>query len=93
MLKLRAQKDRAAIGFESQAAKQADQTSKQELQEARTRLANAKAAHLELDTDIKGTIEARLPGHTPIAFDEIKGVLKIAMEEVFAGREIKRKAA
>ena len=54
---------------------------------------HAKAAHLELDTDIKGTIEARIPGHTPIAFNDIKGVLKIAIEEVFGGREIKHKAA
>jgi hypothetical protein len=100
LLKLRAQKRKDEIGFESQKAKQADQerkrkedAQKQELHQARTRLANAKAAHLELDTDIKGTIEAILPGHTPIPFDQIKGVLKVAIEEVFGTHDIKSKAA
>lgn len=73
LLKLRAERRRAKIGFESQKAKEADQARKVELHEARTRLANAKAAHLELDTDIKGTIEAVLPGHTPIPLRQRKG--------------------
>src|ERR1700739_2755374 len=58
-LKLRAEKRKQQVGFESQ-------KQNQELHEARTRLANAKAAHLELDTDIRSTIEARLPGHAAI---------------------------
>ncbi len=93
LLKLRAEKRKAEIGFESQTQKEADQARKQELHEARTRLANAKAAHLELDTDIKGTIEARLPGHTPIPFDQLKGVLSIAIEEVFGTRRSPAQAA
>jgi hypothetical protein len=80
------------IGFESQKQKQQSETRKTELHEARTRLANAKAAHLELDTDIKGTIQAILRGHTPIEFHQLKGVLKIAIEEVFGGRVVTKAA-
>jgi hypothetical protein len=92
LLKLRAEKRKIEIGFESQKAKEADQARKSQLHEARTRLSNAKAAHLELDTDIKGTIQAILPGHTPIEFNQIKGVLKVAIEEVFSDRIVKKAA-
>jgi hypothetical protein len=92
LLKLRAETRKQEIGFERQKAGEADQARKAELHEARTRLANAKAAHLELDTDIKGTIQAILPGHTPIAFDEIKAVLKVAIEEVFGSRVVTKAA-
>jgi hypothetical protein len=92
LLKLRAEKRKAEIGFESQKQKEADQTRKQEAHEARTRLTNAKAEHLELNTAIKGHVQAVLPGHTPIPFDELKGVLQIALEEVFGSR-IRKHAA
>ncbi|MBV8070139.1 MAG: hypothetical protein JO270_09565 [Acidobacteriaceae bacterium] len=83
LLKLRAEKRKEEIGFESQKAKAAAETRKTELHEARTRLAHAKAAHLELDTDIKGHIQAVLPGHTAIPFDQLKNVLSVAIAEVF----------
>lgn len=99
LLKLRREKRKQEIGFESQKQKQTEETRKQELHEARTRLANAKAVHLELDEmsprssarrrpdgDIKGIIQGVLPGHTPIALDDAKGVLKIAIEEAFGRR-------
>jgi hypothetical protein len=70
------------VGFESQKASAADKARKQEAHEARTRLANAKAAHLELDTEIRSTIEARLPGHIEIPFDRLKTVLTLALEDV-----------
>jgi len=84
LLKLRAEKRKEQIGFESQ-------NEKKELQEARTRLANAKAAHLELDTDIRSTVEARLPGHAAIPFSDLKDVLSLAIEEVF-GTKLKTAA-
>jgi hypothetical protein len=74
-------------GFESQKQKQAAAERQQEIHEARVRLANAKAEHLELDTEIRSTIEARLPGHAQIPFSDIKGVLKIALEEVAQTRK------
>jgi hypothetical protein len=106
LLKLRAEKCKAEkdeatlsqraedsrIGFELQKREQDAESRKAELHQARTRLANAKAAHLELDTDIKGTIQAILPGHTPIEFNQVKGVLKVAIEEVFGDRIVKKAA-
>ncbi|MBV9085116.1 MAG: hypothetical protein JOZ62_20770 [Acidobacteriaceae bacterium] len=89
LLKLRAEKRKAEIGFESQERKrneesrrQAEQARKQEAHEAKVRLANAKAAFQELETEIKSTIDAVLPGHTPIPFSELKTVLKLAIEDV-----------
>ncbi|MBV9501353.1 MAG: hypothetical protein JO138_18445 [Acidobacteriaceae bacterium] len=68
LLKLRAQKRKAEIGFVSEerkrkeeAQKETDEVRKQELHEARVRLANARASHLEIDSDIRQTIEAPLP--------------------------------
>ena len=55
---------------------------KQEAHEARIRLANAKAADVELDTEIRSTIEARLPGQVEIPFDRLKTVLTLALEDV-----------
>jgi hypothetical protein len=105
LLKLRAEKRKQEIGFESQERKrkeedrkqqqdsrqEADQLRKQELHEARVRALNAKAAGLELDSDIRQTIEARLPGNTAIPFQTLKGVLKLSLEEV--ARDMAEKAA
>jgi hypothetical protein len=87
LVKLRAEKRKAEIGFESQKQKQAAAERQQEIQQARVRLTNAKAEHLELDTEIRSTIEAPLPGHAQIPFSDIKGVLKIALEEVAQTRK------
>ncbi|MBV8552677.1 MAG: hypothetical protein JOY54_15375 [Acidobacteriaceae bacterium] len=85
LLKLRAERRKEQIGSESQ-------EQKKDLQDARVRLANARAAHLELDTDIRSTIEARLPGHEAIPFNELKPVLSLALEEVFGTRGVKKAA-
>ena len=82
LLKLRNEARKQEIGFESQKATQAAESRKQETHEARVRLANAKAAHLELDTEIRSTIEAQLPGHAQIPFDRLKTVLKLSLEDV-----------
>ena len=82
LLKLRAEKRKVEIGFVSQKAKEAEAAAKTELAEARARQANAKAAHQELETEIKGTIEARLPGFDAIPFDSVKVVLASALEQV-----------
>lgn len=82
LLKLRSDARKQEIGFESQKAKEVEAARKQETHEARVRLANAKAAHLELDTEIRSTIEAQLPGHAQIPFDQLKTVLKLSLEDV-----------
>ena len=75
-------------GFESQkrkqaeeARKQAEEVRKQEAHQARVRLANSKAGWQELNTEIKGTIEAVLPGHTRIDFEQLKPVLSASIRE------------
>ncbi|MBV9759605.1 MAG: hypothetical protein JO340_03485 [Acidobacteriaceae bacterium] len=82
LLKLRAERRRMEIGFESQQAAEAEIIRKQEAHEARTRLANAKAAHLELDTEVRSTIEARIPGDIEIPFDRLKDVLRVSLQQV-----------
>lgn len=72
LMKFRAETRKKVIGFESQKASAADQTRKQEAHEARVRLSNAKSADLELETEIRSTIEARLPGHVEIPFEPSK---------------------
>jgi low affinity Fe/Cu permease len=91
LLKLRAEKRKQEIGFESQkrrqeedVRKEADEVRKQAMHEARLRAVNAKASDLELDTDIRETVECRLPGHTAFPFKMLKGVLKMSLEEVAA---------
>jgi hypothetical protein len=92
LLKLRAQKRKAQIGFESQKQKQAEQACKQELTQARVRLANAKAADLEFETELRSYIEAPLPGNIQIPFDEVKGALKYALTEVARNLQAKKAA-
>jgi hypothetical protein len=82
LLKLRAEKRKAENGFESQKQKEAEEVSKQVLNQAKARLVNAKAADLEFETELRSYIEAPLPGNLQIPFDELKGVLKYALTEV-----------
>jgi low affinity Fe/Cu permease len=92
LMKLRAEARKKEIGFESQKAQQAEDARKQEAHEARTRLAHAKAADLELDTEIRSTIEARIPGDVQIPFEQLKDVLRVSLQEV-ARHEASKKAA
>jgi hypothetical protein len=65
LLKLRAERRKVEIGFESQDRKQADELSKQEMHEARLRLINAKiAAH-------HACIPPRVPGPITRPLDRI----------------------
>ncbi|HEX4231371.1 MAG TPA: hypothetical protein VHZ07_22060 [Bryobacteraceae bacterium] len=84
LLKLRAEgrkaleaEKKAEIGFESQKRKQ-------ELHEARVRLLTAQAENKELDTDIRGGIEAPMPGNVRIPYDALKHTLKEAFREAAA---------
>jgi len=65
---------KAEIGFESQKGKQ-------ELHEARVRLLNAQAENKEMDTDIRGGIEAPMPGNVRIPYDALKRTVKEAFKE------------
>ncbi len=92
LAKLRADRRKEQIGFESQkrqqaaqeaieVSKQADETRRQELHQAKVRLLNSKAALTELDANIKGTLEAKFPGHTAIPFTDIKPFLETAIQD------------
>ena len=81
LLKLRAERrkaleaeKKAEIGFESQKRKQ-------ELHEARVRLLNAQAENKEMDTDIRGGIEAPMPGNVRIPYDALKHTVKQAFRD------------
>jgi hypothetical protein len=93
LVKLRADKRKAEIGFVSQQNRErerAEQARQQtELNEARVRLANAKAQHLEIDSDIHQTIEAPLPGHMRIPFDVMRTTFRSVVDQV--SRELKAK--
>jgi hypothetical protein len=84
LVKLRADKRKAEIGFELQQSHARQQA---ELNEARTRLANAKAHDLETDSDIRQTIEAPLPGHMRIPFDVMRTTFRSVVDQV--SRELK----
>ena len=86
LVKLRAEKRKAEIGFVSQQNRERERAERvgqqAELNEARIRLANAKAQHLEIDSDIRQTIEAPLPGHMRIPFDQLSGMFRAAVDHV-----------
>ena len=84
LLKLRAEKRKAEIGFERQKQQAAAEQRKQETHESRLRLTSARAAHSELDFEIKQFVEARLPGHTDIPFTALKSVLATAINQFAA---------
>jgi hypothetical protein len=86
LLKLRAEKRKQQIGFEAQKRAEEKAAQQAELAQARIRLAHAKAADLELDTEIRSICQARLPGHQAIPFDRLKSVLAMTIEEVFGPR-------
>jgi hypothetical protein len=92
--KLRNEKRQAEIGFESQKHQEeqkereiAVEIRRQEKHEAQVRLAHAKAMHLEIDSDIRQTIEAPLPGNMRMPFDTLKKVFSSAVAQV--NRELK----
>jgi low affinity Fe/Cu permease len=91
LLKLRKEARKQEIGFESQKQKEAAEARKQELHEARLRAVNAKAELAELETEIKGTIEAPLPGNTAVPYETMRSVFRTAATEIH--RQLNEKAA
>jgi hypothetical protein len=72
---VRKQKHLEQIGFESQ-KRNADLT------EARTRLANAKAEAAEIESELKTTMEAPLPGHARIPLEDVKAAFVLALQDL-----------
>jgi hypothetical protein len=86
LLKLQTLREKQKIGFESQKRqlpeKEAKEARAQELHAARVRLANARASHIEIDSDIKQTLEAPLPGHMRIPFEDLGAAFRSAVRYV-----------
>ena len=82
LLKLRTERRKAEIGFESQKHQAADETRKQEAHEAKVRLATAKAKQQELETDVQETMQFPFPGNTTIPFSALKPVQQEALTQV-----------
>ncbi|HSU31750.1 MAG TPA: hypothetical protein VLJ11_10990 [Bryobacteraceae bacterium] len=82
LLKLRAEKRRAEKDRDTQERAVREETRKQELNDARVRALNAKSEDQELDTEIRTTIEAPLPGHIRIPFPTLKHVLSQSLQQV-----------
>jgi hypothetical protein len=57
LAKFRAAHKKEQIGFESQIRKEDAETRKKEAHEARLRLINARARHIEVDSDVRRTCE------------------------------------
>lgn len=74
LLKLRAEKRKQQLGFESQKQKSA-------LNESKIRALNAKSEAQEIDTQIRTSIEAPLPGNQPIPFEKLKHLFQAAIYE------------
>jgi len=82
LLKLQDRRHKEEIGFESQKQKAVEEAHRLELHQARVRLANARASHLEIDSDIRQTCEAALPGHMRVPFEDLSDAFKIAVKHV-----------
>jgi hypothetical protein len=74
LLKMRKQMAQELIGFESQKQQQA-------LNEAKIRSLDAKSRWTEIESDIKQTIEAPMPGNIRLPFDSLKTVISAALRE------------
>src|SRR5216683_529435 len=92
LLKLQDRRHKEEIGFESQkqkAAQEAAHDARQlELHQARVRL----ASHLEIDSDIRQTCEAALPGHMRVPFEDLSDAFKIAVKHVSDNLKAKQAA-
>ena len=82
LLKIRAEKYKQAIGFESQKAKTAEEARRQEFHEARVRSLHAKSQLDEFDHEVRSTIEAPLPGHERLPFDAVKSSITQAIRDL-----------
>jgi hypothetical protein len=82
LLKLRAERRKQEIGFESQKQKEVEEQWQKEMHQAKIRALNAKAEYQEIDADIRKTVEAPLPGDVRMPFEEVKAIFRQAVHQV-----------
>jgi hypothetical protein len=73
--KFKAARQKEEIGFESEIRKN-------EAHQARIRLSNARAKSIEIDSEIRQTVEVHVPGNIRIPFEELAGAFRGAIREV-----------
>jgi hypothetical protein len=85
---LRKEKRQQEIGFESQKRDQ-------ELHEAKVRLTNARAAESEVQTDVRTTMDAPIPGHARIPFEDMANAFRVVLQNLNRdlAAELNKKAA
>jgi hypothetical protein len=91
LLKLRAVRQKEENGFESEIRKEAAETRKNEAHQARLCLSNARAKSIEIDSEIRQTVEAPIPGHLRIPFNKLSACFRGAIRQVT--EEIKEEQA
>jgi hypothetical protein len=84
---------RAEIGFERQKQAEAAMAMKKEANDAKVRLTNAKAERVELETAIKGMLEAPCPGNTVLNLNDLKAAIVTALFETLPQKQDLAQAA
>ena len=87
--KFRAARKQEEIGFESEIRKEDAETRKRQAHQAHLRLSNARAKSIEIDSEIRQTVEVHVPGNIRIPFEELAGAFRGAIRDV--SEEIKQK--
>jgi hypothetical protein len=80
--KFKAAHQKERDGFESGVRKEAAETRKRQAHSAHLRLSNARAKSIELDSEIRQTVEAPIPGHMRIPFNKLAACFRGAIREV-----------
>jgi hypothetical protein len=80
--KFKAARKKEGIGFESEIRKQDAETRKRQAHQAHLRLSSARAERLEIDSKIRETLKAPMPGHQRIPFEELAGAFRGAIHDV-----------
>lgn len=76
--------------FESQSPESKNREA--EFHAARVCLANARAAHLEMDTELRSQIDAPIPGYSSVPVEQIKELFQVAMMRLQHETEVKTAA-
>ena len=82
LLKLRAARQKEESGFVSETRKSAAEIRKNQAHQASLRLSNARAKSIEIDSEIRQTVEAPIPGHLRIPFNKLAACFRGAIRQV-----------
>ena len=86
LAKLRNERAKQQIGFESQKRQEAHEIRRQELHQSRVRSLEVRSRAVELDTEIRTCVEAPMPGNVRISFEDLKQSFTNALRALTAGQ-------